>query len=150
MSSGQASAGGNSISYTLVGPALARFPAAWKAALAQEVAKVADTFHRQAQAAYSGTRFAATFTVASTWQSVTLTQTHDLFRVVEYPTRPHIIEPRNARVLRFVIGGRVIFTTRVRHPGTKGRAAIDPLFQQAAAAFGQALTKAGLKVLRGL
>jgi hypothetical protein len=148
MSSGQASAGGNSISFTLVGPALTGFPAAWKAALTAEVAKVADTFHRQAQAAYSGTRFAATFTVASTWQSVTLVQTNPLFTVVEWLTRPHDIRPVHAKMLRFVINGRVIYSHGVHHPGTKGRNAIEPLFQQAATAFGQALTNAGLKVLR--
>lgn len=150
MSSSRASAGGNTITFTLVGPALAGFPAAWQAAVAAEVATIAETFHRQAQAAYSGTRFAAGFTIASTWRSVTLVQTHALFDKVEYPTRPHVIEPHTARMLRFVIDGRVIFAKRVRHPGTKGRNAIDPLFQQAAAAFGQALTNAGVQVLRGL
>ena len=34
-------------------------------------------------------------------------------------TRPHVILPRRARHLRFVIGGRVIFARRVRHPGTR-------------------------------
>jgi hypothetical protein len=34
-------------------------------------------------------------------------------------TRPHIIRPDRAKVLRFVRGGKVIFAHSVRHPGTK-------------------------------
>ena len=34
-------------------------------------------------------------------------------------TRPHVIRPRNARVLRFQVGGATVFATRVNHPGTR-------------------------------
>lgn len=34
-------------------------------------------------------------------------------------TKPHIITPDRAQVLRFTSGGRVIYTRAVRHPGTK-------------------------------
>jgi len=34
-------------------------------------------------------------------------------------TKPHIIRPDRAKVLRFVRGGKVIFAHSVRHPGTK-------------------------------
>lgn len=34
-------------------------------------------------------------------------------------TRPHIIRPRNAKVLRFKVGGKVVYASLVRHPGTK-------------------------------
>lgn len=34
-------------------------------------------------------------------------------------TRPHMIFPTRASVLRFSAGGRVIYTHMVRHPGTK-------------------------------
>lgn len=34
-------------------------------------------------------------------------------------TRPHIIRPRRARMLRFEVGGRVVFARMVKHPGTK-------------------------------
>ena len=34
--------------------------------------------------------------------------------------RPHVIRPRNARVLRFEVeGGRVVFARRVNHPGNR-------------------------------
>ena len=34
-------------------------------------------------------------------------------------TRPHIITPNRAQVLRFTSGGRVIYTHSVKHPGTR-------------------------------
>lgn len=34
-------------------------------------------------------------------------------------TRPHIITPREAGILRFSSGGRVIYTHKVDHPGTR-------------------------------
>ncbi|MCV7424338.1 hypothetical protein H7K45_27705 [Mycobacterium yunnanensis] len=36
-------------------------------------------------------------------------------------SRPHIIRPRSAKALRFNIGGRTVFATRVNHPGTRAR-----------------------------
>ena len=38
---------------------------------------------------------------------------------VEYGTAPHDIRPVNAKVLAFPIGGRMVFTSIVHHPGTK-------------------------------
>lgn len=32
-------------------------------------------------------------------------------------SRPHVIEPRSRRALRFYVGGREVFATRVHHPG---------------------------------
>lgn len=34
-------------------------------------------------------------------------------------TKPHIIVPNEANILRFSSGGRVIYTHKVNHPGTK-------------------------------
>ncbi|MET8609827.1 hypothetical protein [Streptomyces misionensis] len=34
-------------------------------------------------------------------------------------TRPHIIRPRRAKVLRFEVDGRVVYSSVVHHPGTR-------------------------------
>jgi hypothetical protein len=34
-------------------------------------------------------------------------------------TRPHTILPNKKKVLRFTVGGRIVFAKRVDHPGTK-------------------------------
>lgn len=34
-------------------------------------------------------------------------------------TRPHVIEPRYAQSLRFVVGGQVVYARRVNHPGNR-------------------------------
>lgn len=34
-------------------------------------------------------------------------------------TKPHIIKPKKARVLRFTAGTRVIYSRSVKHPGTR-------------------------------
>lgn len=39
---------------------------------------------------------------------------------VEFGTRPHIIRPKTARVLRFKVNGQYVYARQVRHPGTKG------------------------------
>lgn len=44
---------------------------------------------------------------------------HHAVRWVLDGTRPHLIRPRRAKVLRFEVGGRVVYTNLVRHPGTK-------------------------------
>lgn len=36
-------------------------------------------------------------------------------------TKPHVIKPRNASVLAFPIGGKMVFAKSVRHPGTRAR-----------------------------
>jgi len=40
---------------------------------------------------------------------------------VENDTRPHDIKARNAKFLRFRVGGRVVYAKIVHHPGTKGQ-----------------------------
>ena len=152
--SGQAAAGGNTIRWQVQATSITQLQAAWQAALGTALAHVGEIFAQAARQAYQGTRFAPAFTLhtqTTPIPRITLVQTHPLFVVVEYPTRPHTITPRNGRYLRFVVNGRVVFARAVRHPGTKGRGAMDPLFQQAAQAFERALLDAGLKVLsRGL
>lgn len=38
---------------------------------------------------------------------------------IEFGTRPHVIQARRARALRFVAGGQVLFRKSVNHPGTR-------------------------------
>lgn len=57
-------------------------------------------------------------------------------RAVEYGTGPHIIVPRRRKVLRFSVGGRVVYTTRVRHPGTAARPFMEPGLRKAAEGIG--------------
>ncbi|MFD6128597.1 hypothetical protein ACFWC2_14645 [Streptomyces diastaticus] len=44
---------------------------------------------------------------------------HHAVRFVLDGTRPHLIRPRRRNTLRFQIGGRVVYSKLVRHPGTK-------------------------------
>lgn len=66
-----------------------------------------------------------------------------LFSNVEYAdfvhdgTRPHRINPRRpGGVLRFEIGGQVVYARYVNHPGTKGRPFLSEALRQVSAARG--------------
>lgn len=45
---------------------------------------------------------------------------------IEFGTRPHLILPRRARVLRFFVAGEEAFALRAMHPGTAPRPFIRP------------------------
>lgn len=47
---------------------------------------------------------------------------------VEFGTRPHIIKPRFARRLAFVVASRVVSVPQVKHPGAKPRPFMGPAF----------------------
>lgn len=47
-------------------------------------------------------------------------------------TRPHVIRPRRAQVLRFQVGGRVVFARVVNHPGTRARPFLDRALREVA------------------
>lgn len=47
---------------------------------------------------------------------------HALF--VNFGTRPHVIEPKNRKALRWAGGGKFFFAKRVNHPGYRGDAYI--------------------------
>ena len=38
---------------------------------------------------------------------------------IEYGTKPHVIQPKNANALHFQSDGQDVFTKKVNHPGTK-------------------------------
>lgn len=43
---------------------------------------------------------------------------YNLGELIEYGTRPHLIEPARKQVLKFTIDGQTIFASHVFHPGT--------------------------------
>ena len=45
---------------------------------------------------------------------------------VEYGTKPHVIEAKPGKTLRFEAGGKVIYTKRVNHPGTAAQPYVRP------------------------
>lgn len=50
---------------------------------------------------------------------------------VEYPTAPHVIEPKTpGGVLAFKIGDRTVFARRVMHPGTQAQPFMRPSFDR--------------------
>ena len=51
-------------------------------------------------------------------------------------TRPHVIRSRTKQVLRFQVGGRVVFARVVNHPGTKARPFLDRALREVAAQRG--------------
>lgn len=55
-------------------------------------------------------------------------------------TRPHIIRPRNARALRFMVGGRVVYARVVHHPGTRPRPFLDRAVREVTAGRGYTVT----------
>lgn len=48
-----------------------------------------------------------------------ITSGADYSAPVHEGARPHVIRPKNARALRFMIGERVVFAMRVNHPGNQ-------------------------------
>lgn len=52
---------------------------------------------------------------------------YNLGKLIEYGTRPHLIEPAHKQYLKFEIDGKTIFASHVFHPGTTA----NPHFQMA-------------------
>jgi hypothetical protein len=50
---------------------------------------------------------------------VQLTNSAPQARILEKGSKPHVIRPRAKSVLRFEVGGRIVYTRRVQHPGTR-------------------------------
>lgn len=67
---------------------------------------------------------------------------HALF--VNLGTRPHIIEPKNKKALRWASGGRFFFAGRVKHPGYRGDAYMIAATTDAVRAF-RAIVDQGMK-----
>jgi hypothetical protein len=68
--------------------------------------------------------------------SVTIGSDLEYAAMVNDGTRPHIIRPRRARVLRFQVGGRTVYAREVHHPGTRANPFLDRALRDVAAARG--------------
>lgn len=55
----------------------------------------------------------------------TVSSNVDYAQMVHDGTRPHIIRPRTKQVLKFNVGGQVVFAKVVHHPGTRARPFLD-------------------------
>ena len=79
-----------------------------------------------------------------TW---TLRPQFTVFSDVEYAsmvndgTRPHVIRPKNASVLRFQVGARVVYARVVHHPGTRARPFLDRAVREVTAGRGYTVTE---------
>ncbi|WP_030684284.1 HK97 gp10 family phage protein [Streptosporangium amethystogenes] len=56
-------------------------------------------------------------------------------------TRPHLIRPRRAQVLRFKVGGKTVFAKVVHHPGTRARPFLDRALRDVARNRGYDITQ---------
>ena len=68
--------------------------------------------------------------------SVTVGSDLEYAAYVNDGTRPHIIRPRSKQVLRFNVGGRVVYARVVNHPGTRGTKFLDKALADVARARG--------------
>lgn len=68
--------------------------------------------------------------------------TYNLGYLLENGTSPHLIEPVNANVLHFQIGGEDIFAKRVNHPGTTARPHFKPALEKNINTYLQNIDKA--------
>jgi len=66
---------------------------------------------------------------------------------VEYGTQPHIIRPRDARVLAFPGAGGMVFAREVHHPGTRPQPYMGPAFERNVPQLAQALGLEGGDIL---
>lgn len=65
--------------------------------------------------------YPATPTVTGMKVSSEVVATAPYAKFVHDGTRPHVIKPRNASVLRFPSGGGIVYAAHVNHPGTRAR-----------------------------
>jgi hypothetical protein len=68
--------------------------------------------------------------------SVTVGSDLEYAAMVNDGTKPHVIRPKNAKVLRFNVGGQVVFARVVNHPGTRARPFLDLALREVAAQRG--------------
>ena len=62
-------------------------------------------------------------------------------------TPPHEIRPVNASVLAFEVGGKIVFTPLVRHPGTKPNPFMEHAVEDARSKVGEVFAELWLEML---
>jgi len=67
------------------------------------------------------TKFEIDYEIKGTTFLIVIRCSNPVFNYLDQGTQPHLITPVNAKVLRFVVDGRVIYTREVQHPGTEAR-----------------------------
>lgn len=67
---------------------------------------------------------------------------YNLGALIEYGTRPHLIEPVNAQALHFTKGGEDVFAKYVFHPGTVAQPHFIPALQKNIALYKSNIRKA--------
>ena len=70
----------------------------------------------------------------------------------EFPTGMYTIKPKKGgqtKALRFIAGGQVIYTKKVRHPGVRPHPYMRPAAQQFAQSLGADSAKVGLDLIMG-
>lgn len=65
----------------------------------------------------------------------------DYAEMVHDGTRPHVIRPRNARALRFMVNGRVVYARVVHHPGTRANPFLDRALREVTAGRGYRISE---------
>lgn len=68
--------------------------------------------------------------------------TYSLGKLIEYGTRPHLIEPLQAQALHFTKGGQDVFAKYVFHPGTPEQPHLIPALQKNIALYKTNIRKA--------
>lgn len=66
---------------------------------------------------------------------------------IEQGTRPHMIFPKSASVLRFVAGGQVVFARHAYHPGTRPNPVVQRSWDRALAAVPEIWQRIWAKVM---
>lgn len=66
---------------------------------------------------------------------------------VEFGTKPHEIRPRNAKALRFQIGGQTVYARVVHHPGTRPAHYVARAFQNWLGRLGPMAAETGAQLI---
>jgi hypothetical protein len=91
------------------------------AAVKRTMQQSADEAQRDFEATTAGWQHKVPFIQVPGPDYIVVGTEDEIWQYQDEGTRPHPIVPRNAKVLRFPAGGRVVYTKRVNHPGTKAR-----------------------------